>query len=280
MWDVHYDYAPPVPYDRLFDPEYTGKVDGLDFELGWQVHRSMDRRDLEHVIALYDGEIRFTDSHLGRLIGLLRKVDVLDDTIVVVTSDHGDEFFEHGNKGHAKALFDETIRVPLILRYPRRIAPGQVISAQVRLADVAPTILGLAGVPAPAGFGLEEGFAHAERDLTPWLTGAEAPESFPRLLAFGETSRVPPAHRFARSPEGKLILTPAKKRSTKIFDLERDPGEQVNLANPNREPAFAATLKEEADLWMKQFQGKQDLAAPLELDPALEQHLRALGYIQ
>ena len=68
LWDVHYDYAPPPPYDMLFDPHYEGTVTGRDYARSLEVHPGMDRRDLEHVIALYDGEIRYTDEHLGRLL--------------------------------------------------------------------------------------------------------------------------------------------------------------------------------------------------------------------
>ena len=70
------------------------------------------------MIALYDGEIRYTDDHLRQVFALLRDLHEFDDTIVVVTSDHGEEFFEHGRKGHGTNLYDETIRVPWILRYP------------------------------------------------------------------------------------------------------------------------------------------------------------------
>src|SRR5690606_27578030 len=99
MWDVHYDYEPPPPYDRMFDPDYAGHADFSDFERNQSIRPDMDPRDLQHLIALYDGEIRWTDENLGKILDRLRQLRVLDDTIVVVTSDHGDEFFEHGLKG-------------------------------------------------------------------------------------------------------------------------------------------------------------------------------------
>ena len=85
MWDVHYDYTPPPPYDKMFDPDYHGTVTGENYWYGTQVHEGMDPRDLQHIIALYDGEIRFTDLHLGYVLDELRKLDVLDHTIIVVT---------------------------------------------------------------------------------------------------------------------------------------------------------------------------------------------------
>jgi arylsulfatase A-like enzyme len=108
----------------MFDPDYHGTVTGEDFELGTQVHAGMDPRDLEHVVALYDGEIRYTDLYLGKVVDQLRALGVLDHTIVVVTADHGDEFFEHGRKGHKKALYDESILVPLVIRFPEKVRRG------------------------------------------------------------------------------------------------------------------------------------------------------------
>src|SRR5262249_34350660 len=153
-------------------------VTGEDFETGTQVHAGMDPRDLAHVVALYDGEIRYVDEYLGHVIDVVDRLGVLDQTLLVVTSDHGEEFFEHGRKGHRNALYDESIRIPLLMRYPGKIPAGTVIDRQVRLLDVAPTILALAGVAPPPEFGVAgDGgvnrgqnlmlFFHAAGDATP-----------------------------------------------------------------------------------------------------------------
>jgi len=276
MWDVHYDYDPPPPYDTMFDPDYAGDVDGTDFETGARVHRRMEPRDLEHVIALYDGEIRFTDAWVGKLLSRLQRLGVLDDTIVVVTSDHGDEFFEHGNKGHAKALYDETVRVPLVLRHPRRVPAGRVVEEQVRLADVAPTILGLAGVPAPKDFGTAADTAHREQDLSAWLVGERS--DFPELLAFGETSRAGPPKRFARSRGEKYIEQARGRPRPELYDLDGDPGETKDLAVGPQPPP--SRLREAAEAWKRQWSRVESRGRPVELDPELEQQLRALGYLK
>ena len=146
MWDVHYSYDPPPPYDTMFDPDYEGDIVASPYMRNRRINARMDPRDLEHVMALYDGEIRHTDDHLGRLFDSLKGLGAFDDTIIVVTSDHGDEFFEHGKKGHGQNLFDSVLRIPLLMRYPSKIPAGRVVEGQVRLMDVAPTILGLAGI--------------------------------------------------------------------------------------------------------------------------------------
>ena len=116
MWDAHYDFNPPPPYDTLFDPDCRGTVTGDDFETGTQVHAGMDPRDLAHVVALYDGEIRFTDAWLGRILAAVERLASPADTLVVVPSDHGEESFEPAPTGQPTALSGESIRVPLSSR--------------------------------------------------------------------------------------------------------------------------------------------------------------------
>lgn len=273
MWDPHYDFNPPPPYDTLFDPDYEGTITGDDFELGKTIHREMNPRDLEHVIALYDGEIRYTDDHLGEIIAFLDRIGQLDDTIVVVTSDHGEEFFEHGHKGHAKALFDESLRVPFVVRHPRSVAAGRRLGGVVRLMDVAPTVLGLAGVTAPDDFGSRLGPVHADRDLSPWLTGAEVSTPFPRLRAYGDHGLYPAAMS-VRSDTRKLIKT---KGQTMVFDVEADPAEQNDLGDADPE---ARALVDQNEARTRQLRRASSLAEKVELTDTERDRLRALGYIR
>jgi len=159
-FDPHYDYVPPPPFDRQFDPHYDGRVTGENLLDDPAVsveeptvadpdarRRTISDRDLEHVLALYDGELAWTDAQIGRVLDHLRESGELDRTVVVITSDHGDEFFEHRNLGHRKNLFEESVRIPLILRYPPAIAAGLVPEQVVSLADLFATILELVDIP-------------------------------------------------------------------------------------------------------------------------------------
>lgn len=278
MWDVHYDYNPPPPYDTMFDPEYDGPITGENFIHGAQYAPDMAARDLEHVLALYDGEIRYTDAHLGRILDRLQDKGLLDDTVVVVTSDHGEEFFEHGRKGHGDTLFDETIRVPLVIRYPRRIPPGQRIAEQVRLIDVAPTLLGLIGVERPASFGTEADEPHHARNLAPWIATPRQTAAFPRLLAHSHTAMGPNQKRSVRSLDRKLVLQSRRPDRPQLFDLRKDSGEQRNIAKQQL-PRDARGLRREADRHQRLW-GEDHLADPMEMDPTLLESLRALGYVQ
>jgi len=151
FFDVHFDFIPPPPYDTMFDKTYTGQVTGKNFFFDKNINAEMPKSDLDHLIALYDGEIAWTDSHLGKLIADLEKAGQLDNTVVAVTSDHGTEFFEHGRKAHRMTLFDEVIRIPLVIRYPTGLKPGVRVKAQTRIIDVGPTLMDLAGLNPPQG---------------------------------------------------------------------------------------------------------------------------------
>ena len=159
-FDPHYDYAPPTPYDTAFDPEYEGDHDGTDFIRDPSVatfdpgspsgrRRVIGQRDLEHLIARYEGELAWTDAQIGRLLDGLAGHGVADDTIVVVLADHGDEFFEHGGIGHRRTLFEEVLRVPLIVRLPGGERAGERVAHPVSLCDVAPTVLDAVGLSIP-----------------------------------------------------------------------------------------------------------------------------------
>lgn len=149
MWDVHYDFLPPAPFDKQFDPDYTGPVTGRGFFSDPAINAGMPERDKQHLLALYDGEIAWTDSWLVKIRADLEAAGLLENTIIVITSDHGTEFFEHGDKGHRKTLYDEVVKIPLVIRYPAALPQKQRIQAQTRSIDVGPTLLELAGIAQP-----------------------------------------------------------------------------------------------------------------------------------
>jgi arylsulfatase A-like enzyme len=289
LWDVHYDYMPTPPYDTLFDPDYTGSISGFHFTDSPAVHPGMDPRDLAHIVALYDGEIRLTDEYVGRLVELLRTMRVLDDTIIVITSDHGDEFFEHGQKAHRNNLYDETILVPLVIRYPQRVPAGRVVPGQVRLMDVAPTVLALAGVPQPPTFGAGPPGVAAARDLSPsWLPDA-VPSDVP---AFSELHG---RWRSMRTESAKLIRYVGSeplwrdeevwRRATQapppqreqFFDLATDPAERLTLNGT--QPELRSRLESGLEAWHENWTRRDAVTTPARLDPAVQEQLRRLGYM-
>jgi len=108
----------------------------------------ISQRDTRHLLALYDGNIAYTDEILGKFLGDLKQRGILGEgrTMLIITSDHGEEFREHGDFLHKK-LYRETMQVPLIFYWPGKLGPAKVVKGQVRLIDLAPTILDLIGLP-------------------------------------------------------------------------------------------------------------------------------------
>lgn len=163
-YSIHEPYAPPPPYDTMFYPEYTGPVTPAGTsEICRKIRRlfeyaefqgevelsAADRRKIE---TLYDGAIRYTDDLVGRLLTVLREGRHLEDTLIVILSDHGEEFWDHGSVLHGHSLYQELIRVPLIVRLPAGQHGGRRVPHSVRLIDVAPTLLELAGILPPDSF--------------------------------------------------------------------------------------------------------------------------------
>ena len=148
-WDPHYDYDPPKEYADMFDPDYDGDSDASVF---FNTHQTKTPRDMQHVLSMYDAEIRYTDDHIGKLLGHLEQLGIAQDTLVVFTADHGEEFFEHGKKGHQRNFYDESVRLPLVMRLPGVIPAGQSTQRMARIQDIGPTILDLCDVAVPDYF--------------------------------------------------------------------------------------------------------------------------------
>lgn len=269
LWDVHYDFTPPPPWDTRFDPGYTGPVDGTDFFRDDATYRpDMAEADLRHLVALYDGEIGWTDTFLGALREDLEAWDVADDTIVAVTSDHGTEFFEHGGKGHRQTLFEEVVRVPLVLWAPGRLQPGTVVDQQTRAIDLGPTLLELADVAWPEDV--------MGRSLVPMARGrAMDPES-----AVCELYSLDFELRAVRVPDGKYLVDEAADRE-RWYDLEADPGEQhpSTEVDEGRGAELRGVYVEALRELEHAVRDRPGGAVPADLGPALREELRGLGYV-
>lgn len=225
-WDVHYDYTPPQPFDTKFDEDYRGNITAINFERNQRINPHMPKRDLEHVLALYDGEIAFTDSYIGKLLDQLKRLVIYDKTMIIFTADHGDEFFEHGVKGHRKNLFDTTLEVPLCIKFPNNKWAGVQISRQVGIVDIVPTFLDYLDIE-PAN--LLQG-----RSLLPLIEG-ENPKS--KIFYFADLHG---NQKCVRTDRYKYIIFWKRvlfwnKKSLSLFDLKKDEAEQNNLVSLDQE---------------------------------------------
>lgn len=153
-YDPHTWYDPPAPYNTLYDNTYTGAITPDVYQHGQPVvagELAPTPRDVEHLIALYDGEITYWDHHFGQMMAYLDGMGVLDNSLVVVTSDHGQMFGEHNKWVHRNSLYEEVLRVPMLLRYDGVVAKDHVTAEPVNTVDLMPTILDLIGLSVPGG---------------------------------------------------------------------------------------------------------------------------------
>lgn len=270
LWDVHYDFTPPPPFDTKFDPDYTGWVDGRNFFFDERIGPRMAKRDLDHLIALYDGEIAWTDTYVAKIRAELEQAGVLEDTVVVLTSDHGTEFFEHGWKGHRTTLYDEVVHVPLVVRWPGSVPAGVRVAAQTRSVDVAPTILALCG--------LEPLRDVSGASLLPLLSDASLRRG-PGAHAISELDSVGRSLVSVRDP-GWKIIGDRLRATARTFDLASDPGEHRPVDDPASPFVVAAARAlEMAGLELQRLSaahaGESAGSAPPE---GVQRHLQDLGY--
>ena len=272
-WDVHYDYIPSPPYDTMFDPDYEGDITGNDFYFNDAVNRNMDPRDIEHLLALYDGEIRLVDDHLAKLAASLTRLGLDENTVVVVTSDHGDEFFEHGRKGHHRTLYDEILRVPFVLYVPGATPTKPVVTMETSIIDIMPTVLSLVGIDIPDGV---EGvnLAPVAFGDTPETDRATQGELYRKNSLITQVS-----HR--RS--GAKLIHNFNRRTVEAYDIASDPGEQTGIDTGElHHPGMLGELRDwMASAWSV-FHSRisEHGVATLEMDRETAERLRSLGYIQ
>lgn len=147
-YDNHWDYLPPLPYYELYDPGYDGPIDGTNIAREPLFSNPPSQIDIQHIIALYDGEVKQTDNDLGEMLKYLGDKGILDNSIVIVMGDHGEQFYEHGHTSH-HGVYEELIHIPLAVSIPGTKAKGRIIDSLVSQVDILPTILDYLQIPLP-----------------------------------------------------------------------------------------------------------------------------------
>ncbi|MEE8217776.1 MAG: sulfatase [Vicinamibacteria bacterium] len=212
--DPHWPYTPPSPFDRRYPPAPApgrAAAGPYDYE---------EPLDLDRIVAQYDGEVAYGDEEFGRFVRELEARGLYERSLIVFLSDHGEEFLEHGDWMHGHTLFEELIRVPLVVKYPGNRHAGRRVARQVLLVDVLPTILLSQGLPAPSasavvGRPLDEAFeVGAERNTVERPAILET--KYREYVAYG-----------VRTPVDKYVhhISPVDKEL--YLDLVRDPSEQA-----------------------------------------------------
>ena len=266
-FQVHSDYRPLPAFERAFTRDYTGPFTGSTAELlavrGGRLVPT--QRDVEHLRDLYVAGIRQLDEEIAVLRGFLERAGLWNRTLLVVTSDHGEEFLEHGGVLHGRTQYDEVLRIPLILHGPG-VPAGTRVARPVSIVDVLPTVLALLGEEPPAALDGENLFA-----------GAGAPAAAGDRVLFGEadhSNREPDVTRSARGARFKLILD-RRSGDDALYDLGIDPRERQDVKAAHADEARRLLAE------LERFESTRRAGPTLPpTSPEVSQHLEALGYVE
>jgi len=231
--DTHVSWRAKEPWLSKYDPGYKGRFADVfsGGDAGKAASLNMTQREIEHVRALYDSNVSYQDEVLGKLIARLQADGIWDQTMLIVTADHGDEQWEDGRVGHGASSRDMLVHVPLLIHYPPLFKPGRHPEG-TELIDVVPTVADALGVPLDPEW--------QGQSLVPLGQGVGA--GYPRLSM---SSRYEISHG-ARLAQWKVTVDGGTK--TRVYDLAADPGEMKDISS---DPAAAIGARAVLDpLWM------------------------------
>jgi arylsulfatase A-like enzyme len=270
--EPHFPYDPEPPFDTKFGPD--GPIPkAARRDQGWitdvnQGRRRLSPEEREHLVRLYDGNLAFADREVGALRKVMEAEGLWEKTVVIVAADHGEALFEHGWIGHNVQLYEESVQVPLIVRFPAGMGPiGVRVKELVDLLDVAPTIADIFGVRGQGGSDKE----FQGRSLLPVIEGAPGK---PAVLSRTVWDRP----RYALRDERFKFLYDTRTGEEALYDVEADPRETKDRAR--NEPLRAAYYRQALHHWIAGL-GRRRAPASEEATLTREQceNLKALGYL-
>jgi arylsulfatase A-like enzyme len=268
--EPHTPYAPPEPFrGRFADPAYDGpehlKPPFWKGFLPFSPGPELPEAERQHMVDRYDEEILTMDAALGRAVEELRRRGQFEKTIVVVVSDHGEEFYDHGGWGHGRSLYEEQIRVPMLIRVPG-VEPRR-IETPVRAMDLYPTLFGLTGLEPKVdmpSFG---------EDLTECIRTGRPPRAAPIISEVHHGGRR--AHSIVDDEKKLIEAWRMSEKLTQAFDIRADPGEREPLERTPWSKRHGRRLEQT-------LRAAETVALPSrsrEITPEERDALRGLGYI-
>jgi arylsulfatase A-like enzyme len=268
--------APPPPYDTMFDERPAAPREVVFPQQPPDIAPFASAPALpssEHVrlLAQYDATIAYFDAELGNLLDQLAARGKIENTLVILTADHGEEFYEHGRWGHGLAVYEESIHVPMVVWCPPLVRAGRRIDGPVRLVDLTPTILDAAGAPIQPSHDLFEG-------ISLWNALTDEGRRLPDLPVFAELSSGGKSTRTLRADNMKVIYACSEdEERVMLFDLRADPVERLDLARSR--PVECAELRTCLEAMYDSICARKMDRCEHRIDEATEETLKALGYL-
>jgi arylsulfatase len=271
--EPHYPYDPPPPFNTMFGPDAplprSAKTDTGWLQLVNEGSIPLGPGDVDHVSRLYDGNLALVDQEIGRLRAQLERLGLWDRTVVIVTGDHGEAMYEHGFIGHNEQVYEESVRIPLIVHFPRGTLPGgRRVGSLTGLLDLAPTVADILGIP---------------KERTPTFRGRSLLEAvaggpdMPPEAVLARTARAQPHYAWIGARYKYHLDT--RGGEDRMFDLTADPGERTDLLAS--EPVRAEYYRQRLFAALLALPGRTGPSASGWSVPAEQREaLRALGYVQ
>jgi arylsulfatase A-like enzyme len=291
---------PHSPYDssRQFRDRFVTDesitLDANEWRDYYVGRRTFTGAELTHLNELYDAELLFTDYVVGKMADALDDAGLLDRTVFIVTSDHGENIGDHGHMDHVFSLYETTTRIPLLVRYPARFAPGSTAESPVQLTDVFPTVLDLAGID-PAAYPSQGrtllGELPRDREVfCEYYYPRQAINGY-RSLTDRRSPRLEPYRRRIKSlTSGGMKLIRGSDGRDELYDLRRDPGELTNIVDSPEQAATVRALEARISELVKRWSagraageheaGETQGTPDAKLDEATREALRSLGYLE
>jgi len=269
----HTPYNPPPSFLDEKAQSYSGPLKNEESLMPRRLHlEELTEADIEYLKANYKGNLKYADYYLGEIMGILKDFGLFENTILVVTADHGESFLEHGVFGHSHNLYDEEIRIPLIMRFPKKYGlGGKKVDALVQSVDLMPTFMDI--------YEQDEVIESLQgKNLYPLIYGGE---EFGQRFILGSLSKpfVEEETRsdMLRDEEYKIIKI---KDETYLFDLLTDPGEKNNIFL--QRPIISNFYHQQLLKMRRELLDGEDLAmkGKFIINKKTREHLRALGYIK
>jgi arylsulfatase A-like enzyme len=282
-YDIHFPYAPPAPYDKIFhDFSYTGHLtpDVETIKAARYKKITTNDDDVRHFVALYDGGIRYTDAHIGEFLAYLKEAGLYDQSLIIITSDHGEEFKEHGSFDHWQLYYRPNLHVPLIMRIPDYPKKEIRIKDLAQSIDIMPTILELAGRPAhpkAQGQSLVSLINGQKTFLNRTIWKSYNAWEKDSVISFAEQpGESPGAYDCSIINDGYQMVYKLKPYSIELFNIITDPLTQNNIAEGCKD------ISERLSSKVNDYLNKKNMywGPTATLDEETREQLKALGYVQ
>ncbi|MBN2346478.1 MAG: sulfatase-like hydrolase/transferase [Candidatus Aminicenantes bacterium] len=288
-YQLHSPYTPPGEFLRRLDPAPRhARLDAVNYNLPAKTYLPVDDEHRRTLKKLYQAEILAFDRFFGDFMDGLRKLKIYDSSLIIFMSDHGEEFFEHGGWAHAHSLYDELIRVPLLIKFPHGRHRGKRIGAAVGIVDILPTLLSYCGIAYDTGrldgrdlLPLIRGRVDGtERTIVSTISTGKYFEHFPGRIALVR-GRYKLVYNEPYTASGLAVFSefaaPPQPGRFELFDLESDPGETRNIAV--LQPRVRAEMLPLLRRLRLQIVRSGGGSPSRSMDEEARKHLEALGYI-